>query len=93
MERKHAIVVLEFGATKNKPYSDQAVWAEQALSDPVQNRWPRVMGFSWWNEAWQNDDNPQHDASMRLQDNPALAAVFQKWVGAQRKVLGRISSP
>ncbi len=83
------ILLLEFGATRNNSRGDQAEWAKRALSDLVQNRWPRVMGFSWWNEAWQNDDNPAHDTSMRLQDNPALAAVFQAWVGAQRKVLGR----
>ena len=84
------ILLLEFGVTRNNSRGDQAAWAERALSDLVQNRWPRVMGFSWWNEAWQNDDNSEHDTSMRLQDNPALAAVFRKWVGAQGKVLGRI---
>jgi hypothetical protein len=87
------IMVLEFAACKNNPLGDQAAWAERALSDLVQNRWPRVIGFSWWNEAWQNDDNPDHDTSMRLQDNPSLATVFRTWVGAQRNVLGRISHP
>jgi hypothetical protein len=82
------ILVLEFGAAGNNPRGDQALWAERALSDLVLNRWPRVMGFSWWNERWQNDDNPGHDTSMRLQDNPALAAVFRRWVGAHRGVLG-----
>ncbi len=87
------IMVLEFGTCKNNPGGRQEVWAERALADLVQNRWPKVMGFSWWNEYWQNDDNPEHDTSMRLQDNPSLAAVFQKWVGARRNVLGRISYP
>ncbi len=87
------ILLLEFGATRNNPRGDPAAWAEQALTDLVRNRWPRVLGFSWWNERWQNDENPAHDTSMRLQDNPALAAIFQEWVGAQSKVLGRISPP
>jgi len=87
------IMVVEFGASKNNPRGDQAVWAEWALSDLVQNRWPKVVGFSWWNEGWQNDNNPEHDTSMRLQDNPSLAAVFRKWVGSRRNVLGRISYP
>jgi hypothetical protein len=59
-------------------------WKRKFLSS-----WPRVFGFSWWNEAWQNDDNPDHDTSMRLQDNPALAAVFKKQVGGNANVLGR----
>ncbi|HJX41187.1 MAG TPA: glycosyl hydrolase [Anaerolineales bacterium] len=87
------IVVLEFGAAGNNPGGDAAAWAEQAFSDLVRSRWPRVIGFSWWNEAWQNDNDRGHDTSMRLQDNPALAAVFQQWVGGQLKVLGRILPP
>jgi hypothetical protein len=84
------IVVLEFGATRNNPGGDPAAWAERALSELVRSRWPRVIGFCWWNEAWQNDNNPEHDTSMRLQDNPALAAIFQQWVGGRPEVLGRI---
>jgi hypothetical protein len=87
------ILLLEFGAAGNNPRGDPAEWAEQALCDLLRNRWPRVLGFSWWNERWQNDDNPGHDTSMRLQDNPALAAVFQRFVGAQPKVLGAITYP
>ncbi len=87
------ILVLEFGATRGNPLGDQAVWAERALTDLIHNRWPRIVGFSWWNEAWQNDNNPKHDTSMRVQDNPALQAVFRKWVGTQQRVLGRISLP
>jgi hypothetical protein len=87
------ILLLEFAACKNNPLGDQAAWAERALSDLVQNRWPKVIGFSWWNERWENDDNPEHDTSMRLQDNPALAAVFKKWVGGRRNVMGRMSYP
>ena len=87
------VLVLEFGACRNNPRGDQAEWAGRALSDLVQNRWPNVVGFSWWNERWENDENPEHDTSMRLQDNPALAAVFRKWVGARPDVLGRISLP
>jgi len=84
------IVVLEFGATSGNPLGDQAVWAENALTDLIAGRWPRVIGFSWWNEKWPNDDNPAHDSNMRLQDNPRLADVFQKPVGENEAVLGRI---
>jgi hypothetical protein len=42
------------------------------------NRWPQVRGFSWWNERWQNDDNPKHDTNMQVQSIPGLAAVFRQ---------------
>jgi len=82
------IFIAEFGAAKNNPLCDQAEWARAALTDLTSFRWPRIMGFSWWNEWWQNDDNPAHDTTMRLQDNPELAAVFQELAGNNPNVLG-----
>ena len=84
------IVLLEFGATAGSPLGDQAAWAEAALTDLTSQRWPRIIGFSWWNEYWQNDNAPEHDTNMRVQDNPQLAAVFQRLVGQNDAVLGRI---
>ena len=84
------IVVLEFGAALNNPNGDQAEWAEEALSDLTSHRWPQIVGFSWWNEHWQNDDDPGHDTTMRVQDNPALADVFRRWVGENEDVLARM---
>ncbi len=76
-----------------QPRGDQAAWADRALADIVGMRWPRLIGFAWWNEAFPNDSDPAHDTTMRLQDNPALAAVFQRWVAAQPSVLGTLSAP
>ena len=87
------LIVAEFGVTLNNPLGDQAAWAERALTDLTEPRWPRVMGFSWWNEFWENDGNPQHDTTMRVQDNPALAKVFQTLVGSNDHVLGRLYLP
>ena len=84
------IVLLEFGVAARNPLGDQAVWAEAALDDLTRLRWPRLIGFSWWNEFWQNDDNPKHDTTMRVQDNPQLAAVFRRLVGENEAVLGRV---
>jgi hypothetical protein len=83
------IILAEFGVTVGNPLGDQAAWAESALTDLTALRWSRVIGFSWWNEAWQNDDNPAHNTNMRLQDNPALAKVFRRLVGAKDNVLGK----
>jgi hypothetical protein len=82
------IILAEFGVTQGNPLADQAVWAERALEDLVNGRWPRVIGFAWWNEAFPKDADSAHRTTMRLQDNPALAAVFQHWVGNQPSVLG-----
>ncbi len=79
------IVLLEFGATSGNPLGDQAVWAENALKDLNTLRWQRVIGFSWWSEEWINGDGSHTD--MRVQDNPALAAAFQRQVGNQNQVL------
>jgi len=83
------IVLLEFGVAARNPLGDQAEWAEAALSDLTSQRWSRIIGFSWWNEYWQNDDNPEHDTTMRVQDNPQLAEVFRRLVGENEMVLGR----
>lgn len=72
------IIVAEFGHTAGNPKQNAAKWAGHALDDLLGGRWPRVIGFSWWNERWQNDDNPKHDTTMRLQDNKELAEVFSK---------------
>lgn len=83
-----SIIVAEFGVDKNNPNVNQANWTRNALTDITSLRWPKVIGFSWWNEKWQNDENPAHDTTMRLEDNPALQTVFRSLVGSNGKVLG-----
>ena len=85
------IIVAEFGATRDNILGSQALWAQRALSDLASNRWPRIIGFAWFNQSWQNDNNPQNDTSMRVQDNPSLAVVFQELVGKNSNILGKIT--
>ncbi|MBN1538222.1 MAG: endo alpha-1,4 polygalactosaminidase [Anaerolineales bacterium] len=85
------IILAEFGVADHNPLGNQAEWAQAALSDIMSMRWSRLIGFSWWNEWWQNDEDPTHDTTMRLQDNPELAQVFQEQVGTNANVLGRVS--
>jgi hypothetical protein len=59
--------VAEFGHASGNPRQDAAEWTARALEDLLSGRWPHVIGFSWWNERWQNDDTPKHDTTMRLQ--------------------------
>jgi Glycosyl hydrolase family 26 len=72
------VMVLEFGATHNNSLGKSDQWADQALSAILSKRWPSIRGFSWWNETWQNDDNPANDTDMRVQTNNLLAEVFRK---------------
>ena len=83
------IIIAEFGTAKNNPLVDQTQWARDALTQITSQRFPNLIGFSWWNEWWQNDDDPAHDTTMRVQDNPDLAAVFQELVGTNPIVLGQ----
>lgn len=83
------IALLEFGVTSGNPLGDQAAWGDEALSAIAGNRWPRLIGFSWWNETWENDDTPANDTNMRIQDNPALTASFRRWVGQNGNILGK----
>ncbi len=71
------IMIVEFGCTTGYPYLKAEDWAGSVLGDILSNRWPQVRGFSWWNERWENDDDPSHNTTMRVQDNPALARVFR----------------
>jgi hypothetical protein len=50
----------------------------------------RLIGFSWWNEAWPNNDKPAEDTNMRVQDNMLLQDVFKVQVADDMLVLGSI---
>jgi beta-mannanase len=76
MAPEKPILVAEFGCTSGNPHIKSGDWAQPALRDILSGRWPNVRGFSWWNEKWENDDNPVHNTTMRVQDNPALGKVF-----------------
>jgi len=83
------IFVLEFGCAAGSGFGPPDQWAGEALSDILGGRWPKIAGFSWWNEHWKNDENPAHDTTMRVQDTPALGRVFREKLGAFK---GKIQS-
>jgi hypothetical protein len=87
------IALVEFGTAAGNPYLNQTKWTNEALKSIINNngRWPRLIGFAWWNEAWPNDDDPDNDTNMRVQDNRTLAAVFKKWLLSDH-VLGYINT-
>jgi hypothetical protein len=80
------VIVCEFGTIDD---SHQAAWAKAALADLVGRRWPKVIGFSWWNAAFRNDPATGRWSDMRVQESPALQAVFRNYVGRERTVISR----
>jgi hypothetical protein len=80
------VIVCEFGTIDDR---QQAAWAEAALQDILGGRWPKVIGFSWWNAAFRNDAVTGRWSNMRVQESPALQAVFRKYVARERKVVSR----
>ena len=87
LSTKKPILLLEFGADIHHPSQPAAKWAKAALNDLFAGRWPNVRGFAWWNEAWENDNHPRHNTSMRVQDSPDLAQVLQAEFSLHRSQL------
>ncbi|MEK7867579.1 MAG: glycosyl hydrolase [Planctomycetota bacterium] len=71
------IVALEFGCTAGSKAARPEQWAAAALDDLLSIRWKSIVGFSWWNERWENDEDPSHDTTMRVQDIAPLAEAFR----------------
>jgi hypothetical protein len=77
-------IVCEFGTIAD-PH--QATWTKAALADLVVGRWPRVIGFSWWNTIFKNDPATGRLSDMRVQDSAALPAIFREYVGRNNAVI------
>jgi hypothetical protein len=71
------IILAEFGCDLHNRGVNAAEWAKVALEDLFSNRWPGVIGFCWWNEAWQNDDHKKHDTDMIILHDSDLTRVFR----------------
>lgn len=80
------IIVAEFGATAGHEKVSAEEWGEKALKCILDRRWPRVTGFSWWNERWENGKD-RADTTMRVQDIPELARVFKERLEKKREVI------
>jgi len=90
------VIVAEFGCTAGCPVISPERWAGDALRDILGGRWSRVIGFSWWDEQWENDDDPAHNSDMKIENTPALAAVFKEKLAAagdavvERPIIGAV---
>jgi len=72
------IIIAEFGCDLHNRHVDAVRWAKGALEDLFSNHWPAVVGFCWWNEAWQNDHHKKHDTDMIILHNAGLTRVFRE---------------
>ena len=88
------VIVAEFGCTAGHERVSPEDWASAALEELLSRRWPKVAGFSWWNERWENGRR-REATTMRVQDIPALAQVFRaKLNEAKEKIQDRpINTP
>jgi hypothetical protein len=77
-------VVCEFGTIND---ANQSAWTTAALSDLLSGRWPKVIGFSWWNTTFENDRVSGRRSNMQVQENPTLQAIFRKYVGENQAVI------
>ena len=81
------IVISEFATDIHNPREPAAPWADKALRNILGGRWPGLIGFSWWNETWPNDDNTPTD--LRVSQDAALAQVFRTRLARARLITRR----
>lgn len=81
------VIVAEFGTDIGNPREPAAPWAERALGAITGGRWPGLIGFSWWNETWPNEDESITD--LRVWKDPDLAATFRARLAGARLVTRR----
>jgi hypothetical protein len=72
------MVIAEFGCDIHHRKVDAGEWAKNALEDLFSGRWPAVIGFCWWNESWENDDNRKHNTDMNILHDAGLTKVFRE---------------
>jgi len=84
------IIIAEFGTAKDNPFVDQIQWTKDAFASLKTEQYPNLIGFSWWNEWWQNDSHAENNTTMRVQDNPGLEELFQEFIGDNPHILGEI---
>jgi len=53
-----------------------------ALADLIGGRWPKVIGFSWWNAAFYNDpEDASRQSDMRIQNSRGWRRCSGRWWG------------
>lgn len=84
MAPEKPIILSEFGTDIRNPYEPAGPWARGALRDLINNRWPKIIGFNWWNERWPNGNNPKRATDLRVKASPALRRIFNRQLASPR---------
>jgi hypothetical protein len=72
------IMIIEWGSTQYNKKQKQETFVSHGFKTILSRKYPRVIGFSYWNEFWHNKTGP--DSTMRVQDNPKLAKIFRYYL-------------
>ncbi|HEY3296878.1 MAG TPA: T9SS type A sorting domain-containing protein [bacterium] len=86
------IWILEMGAGGNNTVCPSGTWANDAFTSLQGGRWPRVSGFSWWDEKYSTGPNPGDFADFWVQDDSGTTQSFRTWVRDRSNVLSRLPS-
>ena len=71
------IILAEFGCDLHHRKISAAKWAKAAFADLFSRRWPAIIGFCWWNESWENDNDKKHNTDMIVLHDADLMRVFR----------------
>lgn len=79
------IFVLEFGITGNHPTCHPGRWVGAALGELLEGRsWPRVRGFAWWNEVFENGRG-EKPTTTRVQSHSRIRDAFRAQFSGENK--------
>jgi len=82
------VLISETGTDLHNPSAPAPLWITDAFSALIhENRWPRIIGFVWWNAAWPNDTNNKNNTTMRIEENQDVQAIFKEFLSSDT-VLG-----
>lgn len=71
------IILAEFGCDIHNRHLNCVNWAKAALEELFSGSWPKIIGFCWWNEGWQNDDTKSHDSDLIVTHDVDLTKTFR----------------
>lgn len=70
------VILSEMGCAAGSKTTPQAKWSREAVEDMLAGKWPKLIGFCWWNSRFGYDDNPENDTNLRVDDSPELQKAF-----------------
>lgn len=83
-----SVLISEFGTDLRSPHMQAGAWIDKAFSAIInERRWPGVIGFVWWNAGWPNDNNPNNNTTMRIEEDTEVQNIIRTYLSSDQ-VLG-----